>query len=195
MGLRKKRKVRLRECCGLGARRELVAPHGGRDRNARARAARRRCAGSPTQILARELRGRKLGGSGDVRPRYSVVGFCLRREVADVFERLLSGEPASDRKGVNGEAEEGEDIDLSAPSDWRTVGLLVLVFVVNIALINLLGWVISGAMLFYGTAWVLGSRHYIRNIFISFALSLITFYGFYVGLGVHLPAGILQGIL
>lgn len=98
-------------------------------------------------------------------------------------------------RGGHGEAEEGEDIDLSEPSDWRTVGLLVLVFVANIALVNLLGWVISGAMLFYCTALVLGSRHYIRNIFIAFALSLITFYGFYVGLGVHLPAGILQGIL
>jgi putative tricarboxylic transport membrane protein len=98
-------------------------------------------------------------------------------------------------RGGSGHAEEGEDIDLSAPSDWKTVGLLVLVFVANIALVNVLGWVISGGLLFFGTAWVLGSRNVIRNLLISAALSLITFYGFYVGLNIHLPAGILDGIL
>ena len=30
---------------------------------------------------------------------------------------------------------------------------------------------------------------------ISVALSLVTFYGFAIGLGVNLPAGVLQGIL
>jgi putative tricarboxylic transport membrane protein len=98
-------------------------------------------------------------------------------------------------RGGQGEAEEGEDIDLSAPSDWRTVIQLVAVFAANIALVNLLGWVISGGLLFFGTAWVLGSRHIVRNLIISAVLSLVTFYGFYVGLGIHLPAGILDGIL
>jgi putative tricarboxylic transport membrane protein len=98
-------------------------------------------------------------------------------------------------RGGHGHAEEGEDIDLDAPSDWKTVGLLIAVFVANIALVNLLGWVISGAMLFFGTARVLGSRQVIRNLVISFTLSLATFYGFWVGLGIHLPPGILDGVL
>jgi len=98
-------------------------------------------------------------------------------------------------RGGQGEAEEGEDIDLSEPSDWKTVGLLIAVFAANIALVNLLGWVISGGLLFFGTAYVLGSRHVVRDLIISGVLSLITFYGFYVGLGIHLPAGILDGIL
>ena len=98
-------------------------------------------------------------------------------------------------RGGHGHAEEGEDIDLEAPADWKTVGLLIAVFVANIALVNLLGWVISGAMLFFGTAWVLGSRQVIRNLIISFTLSLATFYGFWVGLGIHLPPGILDGVL
>ena len=42
---------------------------------------------------------------------------------------------------------------------------------------------------------VLGSRHFIRDLVISVALALVTFYGFAIGLGVALPAGILQGIL
>ncbi len=48
------------------------------------------------------------------------------------------------------EAEGGEDVDLDHPSDWRTVGCCWWRFVANIVLIDLLGWVISGAMLFWG---------------------------------------------
>jgi putative tricarboxylic transport membrane protein len=30
---------------------------------------------------------------------------------------------------------------------------------------------------------------------ISLLMSVVTFYGFYLGLGIHLPAGVLEGIL
>ena len=98
-------------------------------------------------------------------------------------------------RGSQGEAEAGEDIDLGSRVDIKTVLLLLGVFVANIVLIDLLGWVISGGLLFYGSAIALGSRHFIRDLAISAALSLGTFYGFAIGLGVGLPAGILQGIL
>jgi len=98
-------------------------------------------------------------------------------------------------RGSRGEAEEGEDIDLSVRVDVKTVLLLLAVFTANIALIDLLGWVISGGLLFYGSAIVLGSRHFIRDLAISAVMSLGTFYGFAIGLGVGLPAGILDGIL
>lgn len=98
-------------------------------------------------------------------------------------------------RGNRPEAEEGEDIDLSTPSDWRTVGLLALVFVANILLIDWLGWAITGALLFAGSAWVLGSRHHVRDVAVGVALSVGTWYGFYVGLGIPIPAGILDGVL
>jgi putative tricarboxylic transport membrane protein len=98
-------------------------------------------------------------------------------------------------RGDRGEAEAGEDVDLDRGVDAKTVLLLIGVFVANIVLIDFLGWVISGALLFYGSAIALGSRHFIRDLAISVALALITFYGFAIGLGVGLPAGILQGIL
>jgi putative tricarboxylic transport membrane protein len=98
-------------------------------------------------------------------------------------------------RGSKPELEGGEDVDLEARVDIKTVLMLVGVFVANIVLIDVLGWVISGAILFYGSALALGSRHYIRALVIAVALSLITFYGFAIGLGVGLPAGILQGIL
>ena len=93
------------------------------------------------------------------------------------------------------EAEEGEDVDLSVASDWRTVAQLVGVFALNIALIDVLGWAITGALLFAGTTWVLGNRRIGLNLVIGAVLSVGTWYGFYVGLGVPIPAGILDGVL
>jgi putative tricarboxylic transport membrane protein len=98
-------------------------------------------------------------------------------------------------RGGRGEAEGGEDVDLTHPTDWKTVVPLLGVFVLNILLIDLVGWVISGALLFYGSVWALGSRRYLRDALISVAISLATFYGFYLGLGLRLPAGLLKGVL
>ncbi|MDX3570539.1 tripartite tricarboxylate transporter TctB family protein [Streptomyces sp. ID05-47C] len=98
-------------------------------------------------------------------------------------------------RGGRGEPEAGEDVDLSQAVDWRTVLLLICAFVANAVLIERLGWVISGALLFWGTAFALGNRHHVRNLLIAATLSLTTFYAFAIGLGVNLPAGVLQGIL
>ncbi|MFP5365705.1 MAG: tripartite tricarboxylate transporter TctB family protein [Actinomycetes bacterium] len=98
-------------------------------------------------------------------------------------------------RGGQGEAEGGEDIDLTHPADWKTILPLAGAFILNILLIDWAGWVISGTILFWGSVLALGSRRYIRDGLISVALSLLTFYGFYLGLGIALPAGLLEGIL
>ena len=98
-------------------------------------------------------------------------------------------------RGGVGEPEAGEDVELGVPADWRTVGILAGAFALNALLIEPLGWVISGALLFAISAFALGNRHHVRGIAIGVALSLATFYAFAIGLGVSLPAGILQGIL
>ncbi|WP_200820277.1 tripartite tricarboxylate transporter TctB family protein [Mycolicibacterium houstonense] len=98
-------------------------------------------------------------------------------------------------RGSVGEADAGEDVDPNSPGDWRTVGLLVGLFVLVILLVKPLGWAITGALLFAGAATILGNRHYIRNVAIGAVLSVASFYAFYSGLGIPLPAGILDGIL
>jgi putative tricarboxylic transport membrane protein len=98
-------------------------------------------------------------------------------------------------RGSVGEADAGEDVDPNTPGDWRTVGLLVGLFVAVIVLVEPLGWVITSTLLFAGAATILGNRHYVRNIVIGAVLALVSFYGFYSGLGIPLPAGILDGIL
>jgi len=98
-------------------------------------------------------------------------------------------------RGGVGAADEGEDVDLGAKADWNTVGLLVVVFGVSAALMETLGWVIAGTLLFSGSAFALGNRHHVRGLLVGLAISLATFYAFAIGLGVNLPAGVLQGIL
>ncbi|WP_171510500.1 MULTISPECIES: tripartite tricarboxylate transporter TctB family protein [Mycolicibacterium] len=98
-------------------------------------------------------------------------------------------------RGSVGEADAGEDVDPNVPGDWRTVRLLVGLFVLVIVLVKPLGWAITGALLFAGAATILGNRHYIRNLAIGAVLSVGSFYAFYSGLGIPLPAGILDGIL
>lgn len=116
-----------------------------------------------------------------------VIGVLLLVSAAALAVNVL--------RGGRGQAEEGEDVDLTHPSDWKTVLPLVGAFVLNILLIDAAGWVISGTVLFWGSVWALGSRHYIRDGLISLGLALATFYGFYFGLGIKLPAGILAGVL
>ena len=98
-------------------------------------------------------------------------------------------------RGGRGEPEGGEDVELTGRSDWRTVAMLAVAFLANALLIEPLGWVFSGAILFWGSAFALGSRHYVRDAVIAVALSIGSFYLFALGLGIVLPPGILRGIL
>jgi putative tricarboxylic transport membrane protein len=92
------------------------------------------------------------------------------------------------------EAEEGEDVDLTTPADWVTVAKLVGVLVLNLLLVNVLGWAITGALLFAGAAWSLGSRTVLRDLLVGTVLAVASWYGFWA-LGVPLTPGVLDGIL
>ncbi|KAA0974752.1 tripartite tricarboxylate transporter TctB family protein [Paeniglutamicibacter gangotriensis] len=98
-------------------------------------------------------------------------------------------------RGGSAEPDEGEDIEAGTPIDWKIVVPLGLVFIINIVFIDMLGWVISGTILFWGSVLALGGRNYIRDGLISVGMAVGTFYGFYLGLGIHLPSGLLEGVL
>ena len=93
------------------------------------------------------------------------------------------------------EAEAGEDVDLTVRADWLTVGKLVGVMVLNLLFVNLLGWAVTGALLFAGCAWSLGSRTLVRDLIIGAVMSVSSWYFFWVVLDVPLTPGILDGIL
>lgn len=93
------------------------------------------------------------------------------------------------------EAEGGEDVDLRQPADWQTVLRLVGVLLFTVLTVSFLGWAVSGAILFVGAAWSLGSRTLVRDVLVGVVLSVSSWYFFHEGLGVILPAGILDGVL
>ncbi|MEU3626969.1 hypothetical protein BS329_14560 [Amycolatopsis coloradensis] len=97
-------------------------------------------------------------------------------------------------RGGKGEAEGGEDIDLTEPADLRTVLLLCGAFLANAALIGLVGFPISGAILFWGAAYALGSRNLVRDPLIAAGMSVVTFLVFNNLLGVPLPGGPLMEV-
>jgi putative tricarboxylic transport membrane protein len=90
---------------------------------------------------------------------------------------------------------ESEDVDLSLPTDWRTVGLLALVLVVYLLLIERAGFVIASTVLFVGAAYAMGRRRYVRDTVIGVLLALVLYLIFNRGLGLNLPAGVLEGIV
>lgn len=136
-----------------------------------------------------DARGLNVGFGDPIGPRVFpyVIGTVML-----VLAVLLAVATA---RGDVPQAEGGEDIDLTTPPDWLTVGKLVAILVLNILLVNVLGWAITGALLFAGSAWALGSRTLLRDLLVGAALAIASWYFFYVGLGVPLSPGVLDGIL
>lgn len=96
-------------------------------------------------------------------------------------------------RGGAGEPEVDEDVDLSRPSDWRTLALLTAAFVAHALLLRPAGWPVAGAVLFWGTAAALGSRSWLRDGVVSVALAVLVWLVFARGLGLGLPGGPLFG--
>ncbi|GAA3796570.1 tripartite tricarboxylate transporter TctB family protein [Sphaerisporangium flaviroseum] len=109
-----------------------------------------------------------------------IVGGCY---IADVL------------RGGRGDPEESEDVDESAGSDWRAVALVGGVFLGFALLLDLLGFIVAGALLFAGVAWALGARGLPRTMAVAVVLSLGSYLIFVKGMGVTLPAGILEGVI
>lgn len=121
--------------------------------------------------------------AGALGPRvlpYLVGGAMLLAAVATMVGVL---------RGKVGDAEQGEDIDPKAYTDWRTVALLVGLIGIHIVLITPLGWPIAAAFLFTGAAWTFGAKPRWRAALIGTALAFLLQLAFAGGLGVSLPPG------
>lgn len=77
--------------------------------------------------------------------------------------------------------------------DWRAVGLTVGSIAAFIALLPILGWLVSAAGLFWALARTFGSRRPLFDIGTAVIVSALIQLAFGLGLGLSLPAGILEG--
>ncbi|MBP2475051.1 putative tricarboxylic transport membrane protein [Crossiella equi] len=98
-------------------------------------------------------------------------------------------------RGQAAPPEEGEDVDLSKRSDFRAVALLVGLFAGHAVLIEWIGWPLAAALLFAGTAVVLGARRWWVIIVCALVMSHLLWAVFVFGLGAYLPGGPLQGLV
>ncbi|QDY91574.1 tripartite tricarboxylate transporter TctB family protein [Arthrobacter sp. UKPF54-2] len=98
-------------------------------------------------------------------------------------------------RGKVGQAEEGEDLDVTATTDWIALAKLVGFVILHIFLIEPAGWPVAAAVLFSGAAWTLEAKPLWKAVLVSVAMALVLQYVFGGLLGVSLPPGpLLEGV-
>ena len=117
-----------------------------------------------------------------------IVGAGLVIVGAWLAYEALTGRAATDRA-------DSEDADPRLPTDWRCIGLLALALIAYLFLIEPAGFIIASAVLFAWAAIAMGSRRHARDIVIGILLATALYLLFNRGLGLSLPAGILEGIV
>lgn len=78
-------------------------------------------------------------------------------------------------------------------ADWLAVGMISAGFVFEILFIEMLGFILSSAALFFAVAWGFGSRRPLFNALWALALSAAAYFVFTRLLNLQLPAGIHKG--
>ena len=89
---------------------------------------------------------------------------------------------------------ESEDVDVTLPTDWVTVGGIAVALVVYLLLIERAGFVVASAVLYVGAAFAIGSRRLVRDIPVGVALAVVVYLVFTRGLDLRLPAGVFEGL-
>ena len=83
----------------------------------------------------------------------------------------------------------------STPLNWKPFGYFALAFVLFIALLEPAGFAIAAATQFSLVARAFRSRRPGRDVLAAVVLALVVYLAFSRGLGLPLPAGMLEGLL
>lgn len=73
--------------------------------------------------------------------------------------------------------------------DWKAVGIVAAALASQIFLLELLGWIICGTVVFTVAAMAFGSRRYVLNVVFGLVLTSLTYLVFDYGLDLDLPTG------
>jgi len=127
-------------------------------------------------------------------PSYAVVGPTLVPWLVAAMLVLLGAglSLAALRGGWSGELEEVRD---APPTNWRALALLAAGLIVQVALIEWLGFVIASTILYVFVCAAFGSRRHLMDLGIGVAVTLVAYLAFDRLLGVNIGAGVLEGIL
>jgi putative tricarboxylic transport membrane protein len=127
--------------------------------------------------------------SNVVGPRFfpTLVGIALIVVGALLAVEVLRGRVA--------EPDAAEDVDPTRPTDRRALLLLLAALVVHLLLMLLIGYVLAAAALFWGAAFALGSRRWLRDAAVGVLLGVVLYVAFTRGLGLRLPEGAIEAVL
>ena len=127
-------------------------------------------------------------------PVYAAVGATLVPWlVAAMLLALGVGLCASALRG--GWSHTLEDVQDAPPVNWRALGLLAAALLVQVALIEWLGFVIASTILYVLVCAAFGSRRPHWDLLIGIAVTVAAYLAFDRLLGVNIGAGVLEGIL
>jgi putative tricarboxylic transport membrane protein len=79
--------------------------------------------------------------------------------------------------------------------DWQGGLWLLAGLAVNVALIDILGFILASTLLFIFTARAFGSRHLVRDAIIGFLLAFIAYVGFDRVLGYKIGSGLIERLI
>ena len=77
-------------------------------------------------------------------------------------------------RGNLGEPDEGEDVDLSLPTDYRSLFAVAASFIAHALLVDRVGWIPAAVVLFAGSAFGLGARKLIRVLVVALVTAKMT---------------------
>lgn len=78
-------------------------------------------------------------------------------------------------------------------SDWSAVAWCVGGFVLFALTLELLGWILAAALLFWCVARGIGSKRPLFDVSLALVMSSVVYLAFSVGLGLTLPSGVIGG--
>lgn len=91
--------------------------------------------------------------------------------------------------------EDSEDVDPEAETDWSVIFIIAIALTLYALLINPAGFIVASAVLFFVSAYAMGSRHYLRDAIIGLIVAVAIFVVFDGWLGVRLPDGWFETLL
>lgn len=113
------------------------------------------------------------------------AGFCFLIAALLTFTIFRNPEVPEPEFDEHGQAITG------LATNWRSTGLTVGSFVAFAILLVPAGWIIAGAVVFWGVTVGLGSTQYVKNLLIGLAASSIMQLIFSGLLGLNLPPGVM----
>ncbi|MBB1024594.1 tripartite tricarboxylate transporter TctB family protein [Dietzia sp. DQ12-76] len=126
-------------------------------------------------------------------PRHTAATSTMGQLSTDMLEDLASiDDPVDSPTTTAPAAAGGSDY---VPVDYRTTGIVIAGLVGFAILLQPVGWLITSSALFWIVSRALGSRRPVFDIAVSVIFASVIQIAFSAGLGLGLPAGILEGVV